>query len=76
MILPSKSFLSTLHSENRRNMSSISRHFKLVVVGAGPGGLSVASRFCKELPEKSVAIVEPNKVSDIELLLHYFTPSL
>ena len=75
MMLSSSSFRLTAQTKTRRNMSSISHHFKLVVVGAGPGGLSVASRFCKELPEKCVAIVEPNKVSDIELLLHYFIPS-
>lgn len=48
---------------SHRTLCSLTHHFKLVVVGAGPGGLSVASRFCKKLSEGSVAVVEPNDVS-------------
>ena len=48
---------------NLRQMCSLTHNYKLVVVGAGAGGLSVASRFCRTLPEGSVAIVEPNEVS-------------
>lgn len=54
----------------RRNLCSLTHHFKLVVIGAGPGGLSVASRFCRKLPEGSVAVVEPNDVS-CTVLDHY-----
>lgn len=37
--------------------------YKLVVVGGGAGGLSVASRFAAKLPKGSVAAVEPKDVS-------------
>lgn len=38
------------------------RHYRLVVVGGGTGGLAVASHFSRLLPKGNVAIIEPSKV--------------
>ncbi len=38
--------------------------FKLVVIGGGAGGCSVAAKFAKTLPVTSVAVIEPSDVSD------------
>ena len=37
--------------------------YRLVVVGGGSGGCSVAAKFCAYLPQGNVAVIEPNDVS-------------
>ncbi|CAL2039190.1 unnamed protein product [Caenorhabditis brenneri] len=43
------------------------KHFKLLVVGGGAGGLGAASKFARKLPKGSVGIVEPHED-------HYYQP--
>ncbi|KAI8096641.1 uncharacterized protein BX664DRAFT_324520 [Halteromyces radiatus] len=43
------------------------KNFKVVVIGAGPGGLSVSSTISKLLGKDQVAVVEPSSV-------HYYQP--
>ncbi len=45
----------------------MSKKFDVVIVGAGTGGLTVASRLHEEAPELGVAIIEPNEK-------HYYQP--
>jgi sulfide:quinone oxidoreductase len=47
--------------------SAASRRFKVVIVGGGTAGISVAARLCKAMPEPDVAIVEPSET-------HYYQP--
>ena len=50
-VLPSSlASLSLAQQPQRRN-----KHFKVLVVGGGPGGLSVASSMAKENPKGSVS---------------------
>lgn len=43
------------------------RHFQFVVVGGGAGGICVASRILKALPDAELAIIEPSEK-------HYYQP--
>ncbi|MEZ5964843.1 MAG: FAD/NAD(P)-binding oxidoreductase [Planctomycetota bacterium] len=43
------------------------RQFKVVIVGGGAGGISVAARLVKKLPTDSVAVVDPSDK-------HYYQP--
>ncbi|UMM26849.1 hypothetical protein L5515_010386 [Caenorhabditis briggsae] len=43
------------------------KHFKLLVVGGGAGGLGAASKFARKLPRGSVGIIEPHED-------HYYQP--
>ncbi|CAL2039199.1 unnamed protein product [Caenorhabditis brenneri] len=43
------------------------KHFKLLVVGGGAGGLGAASKFARKLPNGSVGIIEPR-------IDHYYQP--
>lgn len=45
----------------------MSEHHKIVVVGGGTGGITVAARLCRALDEPDVAIVEPSAT-------HYYQP--
>jgi chemotaxis response regulator CheB len=45
-----------------RRFSTQQNHFKLVVIGAGCGGLACASKFAKKLPKNEIAIVDKNDV--------------
>ncbi|KAK4007956.1 hypothetical protein OUZ56_013116 [Daphnia magna] len=45
----------------------LSQSYKLVVVGGGAGGCSVAAKFSSLLPKNHVAIIEPNDT-------HYYQP--
>lgn len=47
--------------------SAPSRRHKIVIVGGGNAGISVAARLCKSLPEPDVAIIEPSET-------HYYQP--
>ncbi|MBI4897733.1 MAG: NAD(P)/FAD-dependent oxidoreductase [Actinobacteria bacterium] len=47
--------------------SGQSRRFKVVIVGGGTAGISVAARLCNAMPEPDVAIVEPSET-------HYYQP--
>lgn len=62
-------FAST--SANRRCFSSTQCHlrqsYKLVVVGGGSAGCSIAAKFSSMLPEGNVAVIEPNNT-------HYYQP--
>lgn len=39
-----------------------SESYKLVVVGGGSGGCSVAAKFCRELGKGKVAVIEPSEI--------------
>lgn len=39
--------------------------YKLVVVGGGSGGCSVAAKFAKKLGKGQVAVIEPAQASEI-----------
>ena len=56
--------ISPASSQNTRN------HFKIVILGGGTAGLSVASRLKRTLPAKDfdVAIVEPSSTHDYQPL--------
>ncbi|CAL8107463.1 unnamed protein product [Orchesella dallaii] len=43
------------------------RRFKLVVIGGGAGGCSIAAKFAKTIGPKSIAVIEPSDV-------HYYQP--
>jgi len=45
----------------------VSEHHKIVVVGGGTGGITVAARLCRALDEPDVAIIEPSAT-------HYYQP--
>lgn len=45
----------------------MSEHHKIVVVGGGTGGITVAARLCRALDEPDVAIVEPSAT-------HFYQP--
>src|SRR5512140_2316741 len=47
--------------------SAASRRFKVVIVGGGTAGISVAARLCNAMPEPDVAIIEPSET-------HYYQP--
>ncbi len=42
-------------------------HFKVLILGAGSGGISVASRLRKQMTDKDIAIIEPAK-------FHFYQP--
>lgn len=44
-------------------------HYKLVVIGAGCGGLACASKFARQLPKNQIAIIDKNDVRHFHL--HY-----
>ena len=46
---------------------SMPDHHKIVIVGGGTGGISVAARLCRALQEPDVAVVEPSDK-------HYYQP--
>lgn len=46
---------------------SESKHFKVLIVGAGAGGLSVAARICPKLEQGAVGIIDPSEK-------HYYQP--
>lgn len=45
----------------------MSQHFKIVIIGAGAGGISLASKLSRELPTNSIAIIDPAE-------FHYYQP--
>jgi NADH dehydrogenase FAD-containing subunit len=45
-----------------RRLSTQQNHYKLVVVGAGCGGLACASKFAKKLSKNQIAIIDKNDV--------------
>ena len=45
-----------------RRLSTQQNHFKLVVIGAGCGGLACASKFAKKLSNNQIAIIDKNDV--------------
>ncbi|KAB2858690.1 MAG: NAD(P)/FAD-dependent oxidoreductase, partial [Bauldia sp.] len=45
----------------------MSEHHRIVVVGGGTGGITVAARLCRALDEPDVAIIEPSAT-------HYYQP--
>lgn len=42
-------------------------HFKVLILGAGSGGISVAARLARKMPSEDIAIVDPS-------LKHYYQP--
>lgn len=46
-----------------RHLSTQSQHYRLVVVGAGCGGLACASKFASKLGKDQIAIIDKNDVS-------------
>ena len=46
-----------------RRLSTQSNHYKLVVIGAGCGGLACASKLAKKLSKNQIAIVDKNDVN-------------
>ncbi|CAG2235057.1 SQOR [Mytilus edulis] len=47
--------------------ASLQRHFKILVVGAGAGGCSVANKFAHHVGGEKVGVIEPNDE-------HYYQP--
>jgi threonine dehydrogenase-like Zn-dependent dehydrogenase len=45
-----------------RRLSTQQNHYKLVVIGAGCGGLACASKFAKKLSKNEIAIIDKNDV--------------
>jgi NADH dehydrogenase FAD-containing subunit len=45
-----------------RRLSTQQNHYKLVVIGAGCGGLACASKFAKKLSKDQIAIIDKNDV--------------
>lgn len=45
-----------------RRFSTQKNHYKLVVIGAGTGGLACASKFAKKLSKDDIAIIDKNDV--------------
>jgi cation diffusion facilitator CzcD-associated flavoprotein CzcO len=45
-----------------RRFSTQQNHYKLVVIGAGCGGLACASKFAKKLSKDEIAIIDKNDV--------------
>lgn len=45
-----------------RRFSTHNNHYKLVVIGAGTGGLACASKFAKNLSKNEIAIIDKNDV--------------
>lgn len=56
-----------------RRLSTQQSHYKLVVIGAGCGGLACASKLAKKLPKDSIAIVDKNDVCFNDRF--YFSPN-
>jgi cation diffusion facilitator CzcD-associated flavoprotein CzcO len=48
-----------------RRFSTQQNHFKLVIIGAGCGGLACASKFAKKLSKNEIAIIDKNDVCRI-----------
>jgi ribulose 1,5-bisphosphate synthetase/thiazole synthase len=48
-----------------RRFSTQQNHFKLVIIGAGCGGLACASKFAKKLSKNEIAIIDKNDVCGI-----------
>ena len=48
-------------------MSKIKNHYRLLILGAGSGGISVATRLAKKLGAGEIAIIEPSET-------HYYQP--
>ena len=46
-----------------RRLSTQQNHYKLVVIGAGCGGLACASKLAKTLAKNDIAIIDKNDVS-------------
>jgi len=55
----------TLHDaiEERVGSTSVTDTYKLLIVGGGTAGSTVASKFAPKLGKRQVAIIEPSKVS-------------
>jgi cation diffusion facilitator CzcD-associated flavoprotein CzcO len=45
-----------------RRFSTQQNHYKLVIIGAGCGGLACASKFAKKLSKDQIAIIDKNDV--------------
>ncbi|CAF1288026.1 unnamed protein product [Didymodactylos carnosus] len=54
--------LQTVYKIIYRRFSTSGDHYKLVVVGAGCGGLACASRFANKLEKNQIAIIDKNDV--------------
>lgn len=50
-----------------RRFVTTDESYKILVVGGGPGGLSVASTLSRKMGDKAVAVVEPSE-------WHYYQP--
>lgn len=62
------SAVETLHEPTAKEApKSPSRRHNVLIVGGGNGGISVAARLVKSLPEPDVAIIEPSET-------HYYQP--
>ncbi|KAI8890294.1 FAD/NAD(P)-binding domain-containing protein [Backusella circina FSU 941] len=62
----SKRSFATISTESLRS-TTVDKKFKVVVVGGGPGGLSVSSTVSKLLGKDQVAVIEPSNK-------HYYQP--
>ena len=72
----SDQFRRTLHDalEERVGPTSVTDTYKLLIVGGGTAGSTVASKFAPKLGKREVAIIEPSKVSvDFTYLLSPLT---
>jgi len=45
-----------------RRFSTQQNHYKLVIIGAGCGGLACASKLAKKLSKNQIAIIDKNDV--------------
>ena len=73
---PSDQLRRTLHDafEERVGSTSVTETYKLLIVGGGTAGSTVASKFAPKLGKREVAIIEPSKVSaDFTYLLTSLT---
>ena len=66
---PSGSFRSGLAVVAKRNQlsraMSSTESYKVLILGAGTAGTTIASKFASKLGKRHLAIVEPSKVGDI-----------
>ncbi|CAO3575853.1 unnamed protein product [Absidia cylindrospora] len=66
MLSIARTRLSTLPSI-RTFATQSNKNFKVVVIGGGPGGLSVSSTISRLLGKNQVAVIEPSSI-------HYYQP--
>ncbi len=56
-----QNFDRDLSSPPSRSASSISRKFKVLILGGGSGGISVAARLARQFQSSDIAIVDPSE---------------